>query len=244
MGDLAGRTAVVTGGARGIGAAISGRLAEDGADVVVFDIEDASDTIDTVEAAGGAGEYREVDVTDEAALESALADRSIDVLVNNAAYYAPLVEDKKQLEEIDRSEWEAVMEVNVTGTFLATKAALPRFGDAGSVVNLSSSTFHTGVPGFLHYVTSKSAIVGMTRAMATELGDRGIRVNAVTPGLTWSEAARQGGDANLDGHVDAQAIQSPIEPDDIADAVAFLAGPQSDRVTGQLLNVDGGVTYY
>jgi len=111
-------------------------------------------------------------------------------------------------------------------------------------VHVSSSTIHLGVPGFLHYVSSKAALVGMTRAMATELGDLGVRVNAITPGLTRSEATLQNDETYLEDARREQALPEPIEPEHVADAVAFLVGPDSRRMTGQVLNVDGGVAYY
>lgn len=240
MSRLAGSTAVVTGAAQGIGRAIAGRLGADGAHVVVVDVRDGSETVAAVEAAGGSAEFREGDVTDGASMREAVDDLDLDVLVNNAAYYAPLVDDKKRFDEIPREEWDDVMAVNATGVFLASKAALPRFGDGGSIVNISSSTARRGTTGFLHYVASKAAVVGMTRAMANEVGDLGIRVNAVLPGFTASEASLQAGREYLDGRVDSQAIPRPIEPAHVADAVAFLAGPDGSMVTGETLVVDGG----
>lgn len=244
MAALEGETALVTGGASGIGQAIAVRLAGDGARVVVTDVEDGSETVAAVEAAGGTAEFREADVTDDDAMAAVVSGLDLDVLVNNAAYYAPLVTDKKRFDEIDRAEWDRVMEVNATGPFVASKAALPRLAEGGRIVNLSSSTVHLGVPGFLHYVTSKAALVGMTRALASELGDLGIRVNAVTPGLTHSEATLQNDPSYLEGAVEGQALPRAIEPEDVADAVAFLAGPDSGVVTGQVLNADAGSAYY
>jgi NAD(P)-dependent dehydrogenase (short-subunit alcohol dehydrogenase family) len=244
MTEFEGRTALVTGGAVGIGRAIAVRLARDGARVVVTDVQDGAETVAAIEAAGGEGEFRAADVTDDAAMAEAVAGLDLDVLVNNAAYYAPLVTDKKRFDEIDREEWETVLSVNVTGPFVASKAALPRMEEGGSIVNLSSSTVHLGVPGFLHYVASKAAVIGMTRAMATELGDLGIRVNAVTPGLTRSEATLQNDEAYLEAARGQQALPEPIEPEHVADAVVFLAGPESARVTGQVLNVDAGTSFY
>ncbi|RQH02320.1 SDR family NAD(P)-dependent oxidoreductase [Natrarchaeobius oligotrophus] len=244
MASTADRTAVVTGGSSGIGREISKRLAADGAHVVVVDVADGSATVDAITDAGGSAEYRSGDVTDAASMEAAMDGLEIATLVNNAAYYAPLVDDKKRFDEIDEDEWNDVLAVNVTGTFLASKAALPRLEPGSSVVNISSATVHTGVPGFLHYVASKAAIVGMTRAMATELGAVPVRVNAITPGFTWSEASQQAGDEYLEQLRARQTIEETIEPEHIADAVAFLASDDSERVTGQVLNVDGGVTYY
>lgn len=243
MATLRGKTAVVTGAARGIGRAIAEAFGAEGARVVAVDVRDARDTVAAVEAAGGQGDYREGDVTDEDSLRAAFDGLDIDVLVNNAAYYAPLVGDKKRFDEIDRETWETVMTVNVTGTFLASKHALPRFVDDGSIVNIASSTAVKGTTGFLHYVASKAAVVGMTRAMANELGPDGIRVNAVLPGFTASEASLQAGEGYLADRVAGQALERPIEPADVASAVAFLAGPASSMVTGQTLLVDGGASH-
>jgi len=237
-------TAVVTGAATGIGAAIAERLAADGAHVVVSDIADGSETVARIEAAGGSAEFREADVTDEDEMRSLFEGLDLDILVNNAAYYAPLVTDKKRFDEIPAEEWDTVLAVNAKGTFLASKHALDAFDGRGSIVNISSSVVTMGVPGFLHYVASKGAVLAMTRAMAAEVGDIGIRVNAVMPGFTWSEASQQAGDEYLDDYVDKQDLDRVVEPEDIAGVVAFLAGPDSGIMTGQAINADPGLSYY
>lgn len=244
MADLSGETAVVTGAAQGIGRAISEALGAAGARVVATDVDDCGDTAAAVESAGGTATARVADVTDESSLAEAFDGLDIDVLVNNAAYYAPLVGDKRRFDAISRDEWEAVLDVNVTGTFLASKHALAGLEPGGRIVNVSSSTAVTGTAGFLHYVASKAAVLGMTRAMANELGDEDVRVNAVMPGFTASEASLQAGEDYLAGRVDSQALSRPVEPADIADAVVFLAGPDSSMVTGQALLVDGGKSHY
>lgn len=244
MADLTGKTAVVTGAAQGIGRAIGEALGAAGAHVVATDIEDCTETVAAIDATGGTAEAREADVTDEASLAGAFDGLDLDVLVNNAAYYAPLVGDKKRFDEISRDRWETVLDVNVTGVFLASKHALPALDEGGRIINISSSTAIRGTTGFLHYITSKAAVLGMTRAMANELGPDGIRVNAVMPGFTASEASLQAGEAYLMEHVESQALSSPVEPADIADAVAFLAGPESSMMTGQSLLVDGGSSHY
>ncbi len=244
MAEMTGSCAVVTGAARGIGRAIAEALGTRGAHVVALDVRDCAETVEAVEAEGGSAAACEADVTDEASLRAAFDGLDLDVLVNNAAYYAPLVGDKQRFDDIDRETWDTVMAVNATGTFLASKHALPRFGGDGSIVNVASMVAVTGTPGFLHYVASKAAVLGMTRAMANELGESGIRVNAVMPGFTASEASLRAGEDYLAARVEAQALQRAIEPGDVAGAVAFLAGPESAMVTGQALAVDGGKNHY
>lgn len=235
------RTALVTGAATGIGQAIAERLAAEGAHVVVTDIEDGSNTVDRIEEAGGSAEFREADVTDPDSLEAAFSGLELDALVNNAAYYAPLVGNKKRFDEIDPEEWDTVMGVNAKGVYLASRAALPHLNEGSAIVNISSSTALKGTSGFLHYVASKAAVLGMTRAMANEVGDLDIRVNAVAPGFTASEASLQAGEEYVEGRAESQALSKrSIQPGDIADAVAFLAGPDSKMITGQTMTVDGG----
>jgi len=245
MTRLADQTAVVTGAATGIGRAIAERLADEGAHVVVVDVADGTETVDRIEAAGGSAEFREGDVTDEDAMRRVFEGLDLDVLVNNAAYYAPLVTDKKRFDEIPADEWDTVLAVNAKGPFLASKHALGGFGDdGGSIVNISSSTVTMGTTGFLHYVASKGAVLAMTRAMAAEIGDLGIRVNTVMPGYTWSEASQQAGEDYLQNHLEKQDIDRVVRPEDIAGVVAFLAGPDSGIMTGQAVNADPGLTYY
>ena len=235
------RTALVTGAATGIGQAIAERLAAEGAHVVVTDIEDGSSTVDRIQEAGGSAEFREADVTDPDSLEEAFSGLELDALVNNAAYYAPLVGNKKRFDEIDPEEWDTVMGVNAKGVYLASRAALPHLNEGSAIVNISSSTALKGTGGFLHYVASKAAVLGMTRAMANELGDLDIRANAVAPGFTASEASLQAGEEYVEGRAESQALSKrSIQPGDIADAVAFLAGPDSKMITGQTMTVDGG----
>lgn len=238
-----GRTVAVTGAASGIGRAIAERVGSEGGHVVVVDLADGAETVAAVEEAGGTAEYREGDVTDGSAMDAAFSGLSLDALVNNAGYYAPLVGSKTRFDGIEEDEWDTVMGVNAKGVFVASKAALPRLSEGGAIVNISSSTALKGTTGFLHYVASKAAVIGMTRSMANELGDLAIRVNAVAPGFTVSEASLQAGEEYVSGRVDSQAIAEPVEPRDIADAVAYFAGPDSRRVTGQTLIVDGGKTF-
>jgi len=237
-------TAVVTGAAGGIGRAVAERLAGEGYRVVVVDVADGSDTVAAIRDAGGAAEYREGDVTDEASLRDAFDGLAVDALVNNAAVYAPLVENKRRFDELSDEEFADVLDVNVTGVFRATKAALPAFTEGARVVNVASNTVELGVPGFLHYVASKGAVVSMTRALATELGELGVRANVAMPGLTMSEATLQNDESYIEAVVEGQAIERRLEPEDVANAVAFLAGEESAPMTGQVLNVDPGQAFY
>lgn len=238
------KTAVVTGAAVGIGQEVSRKLANDGFHVVGIDVQDGGETVELIEDDGGSAEFREADVTDEDAMRSALDGLDIDCVVNNAAIWAPLADNKRPFYEIPTDEWDEVMAVNVKGIFVTTKEAYPGLNEGASVVNVGSNTAITGVTGILHYVASKGAVMSMTRALANELSDRSVTVNAVLPGLTMSEASLQSPDEYIESVVDQQAIEQELQPEHIADAVSFLAGPESELISGQMLNVDGGLTFY
>lgn len=246
MADLDNQVAAVTGSARGIGRAIAKRLASDGAHVIVLDVsERGQETVDQILDSGGSAEFQQADITDERAMADAFSGTDLDILVNNAALFRPLLDDIKRFDKITTDEWDSVMEVNVKGTFIACKEALPHFDDGGSIVNIASNVANTGVPGLLHYVTSKAAVVGLTRAMANEVGDIGIRVNAVLPGLTESETVRQEyTEGAVENRMEQQAIKRAIQPEDIANAVALLSDPDGEMITGKTLTVDGGYTHY
>jgi 3-oxoacyl-[acyl-carrier protein] reductase len=241
---MAADTAVVTGGASGIGQTISRQLAQDGFHVIVFDVQPADETLELINTDGNEAEYREVDVTDASSIQAGFEGLEVDVLVNNAGYFSPLVTDKKRFDEIDLEEWNQVLEVNTTGVFLVSKHAISHMSEGSSIVNISSNVAVTGVPGFLHYVASKAAVLGMTRSMATELGDEEIRVNAVMPGFTESEASQQAGEEFWDLIVGQQDIEQRVQPQDIANAVSYLSTDQSGIVTGQAISVDGGYVNY
>lgn len=249
--ELAERTAIVTGAGRGLGRAYARRLAELGAAVVVTDVDEASagSVVEEIQSAGGVAMAATFDVGDEGAVEDAVgraaewAPAPLAILINNAALFATI--PLKPFTEISGEEWDTVMGVNVRGPFLMAKYVAPHMAAHryGKIVNVSSSTIWTGRPGYLHYVTSKTALIGMTRALARELGGDGIRVNAITPGPTRTEIERATMDedrwkvvANL------SALGVYAKPDDICDAVMFLVGPASDHMTGQTLNVDAGTS--
>ena len=245
------RVAVVTGGARGLGRAFALRLAQEGARIMVMnivfgdkDLKDMQETVSQINEIGGEANFFEGDVTSEGDCR-AMAERTngdfgrIDILINNAAIYDGLV--RKPFDEISLDEWDRVMSVNVKGTFLATRAVFPFMKQRryGKIVNLCSETAFTGSHGFAHYVASKGGILALTRALAVELGDYNICINAVAPGFTDTEASRSLADVTR-----YDTSRTPLKrmgkPEDITGAALFLASPESDFITGQTLVVDGG----
>jgi len=238
-----GRTAIVTGSAQGIGAAIAKKLSAEGASVVIADINAAG-------AAAVADSLPDalavtVDTSSEdqvGAMVDTVMDRygKVDILVNNAAI-VPFTE----WDEIDFAEWRRIMSVNLDGVFLTSRAVYPHMREAGygRIVNIASNVFVAGTPNLAHYVASKGGVVGFTRALATELGRYGITVNAVAPGLTETEGTVGTPHAEAFDFVQSlQAIPRRGTPADIAPAVAFLASEEAAWVTGSLLVVDGGHT--
>lgn len=248
--DLAGRTVIVTGGARGLGAACCQAIASRGARVVVADrLVDGRAVSDGIAAAGAETLFVQADVADErSARELARVARerfgAIDVLINNAAVYMDL-ERKTPFEEITTEAWDRVMAVNARGAFNCAKAVAPSMRERrwGRIVNVSSSSVHHGIAGFAHYVASKAAIVGLTHALARELGADGICVNAIAPGLVSNEASRAlnaDDDAYLARAASGRALAREMRPEDLMGVIAFLASPASGFVTGQTFVVDGG----
>ncbi|MFP5335860.1 MAG: SDR family NAD(P)-dependent oxidoreductase [Actinomycetes bacterium] len=251
MGDLqlSGRLGVVTGGGRGIGRALCDFLADAGARVIVADIDadTAEQTAEAIRRRGGSASSVRVDVGTSAGLDPLVehVDRlgsPLEFLVNNAAVYAGLT--YRPMEEIDEQEWDRVQRVNVAGVWNCTKRLLPPLtaSGRGHVVNIASAIAFRGTPRLLHYVTSKAAVVGMTKAMARELGDRNITVNAVAPGFTWTEASLEQvtDEAQLAEQVARRSLKRPQQPQDVAGAVAFLCSDLAGYITGQTLVVDGG----
>jgi NAD(P)-dependent dehydrogenase (short-subunit alcohol dehydrogenase family) len=245
---LRGKVAIVTGGAQGIGRAIADGLAGAGARIVVADLQGAA----AAAAAYPDGLGLTVDVADEAAVERMVSDTvaacgGVDVLVNNAGLYASLA--MRPFLEIPLEEWRRVMDVNVASMFLTCRAVVPvlRERGGGAIVNISSGTPFRGVPYLLHYVTSKGAIVAFTRALARELGKDGVRVNCVAPGFTMSDGVKQHPEVIeklRDVSVAARTIQRDQEPEDVAGAVVYLAGPGASFVTGQTIVIDGGQFFH
>jgi NAD(P)-dependent dehydrogenase (short-subunit alcohol dehydrogenase family) len=251
MGDLqlTDRLGVVTGGGRGIGRAVSIYLARAGADVIVTDIDPdlADQTVGEIRGCGGKATAVRIDVSSVAGLDL-LVDHlngrraALDFLVNNAAVYAGL--KRAPLEKIDEQEWDRVQRVNVAGVWNCSRTLLPPLSAStrGRIVNIASAIAFRGSPGMLHYVASKAAVIGMTRAMARELGDRNITVNAVAPGFTWTDASLDAvtDEAELREQVARRSIKRPQQPQDVTGAVAFFCSDLAAYITGQTLVVDGG----
>ena len=241
--SLAGRTALVTGGATAIGAAVVRGFVRNGADVAVLDID-----VDSGEALaaelGSAVRFIPCDLTDIDALRAAVAEAEralgpIRALVNNAAN-----DQRHRIEDITPEQWDAAQAVNLRHQFFAAQAVLAgmRAAGGGTIVNLSSTAWMVGAPGMITYTTAKAAVIGLTRSLGREFGPHGIRVNAVAPGAvntprqlrlwyTPESAARM---------VEHQALRSAITEDDIANAVLFLSSEDSRMITKQCLTVEGG----
>jgi 2-hydroxycyclohexanecarboxyl-CoA dehydrogenase len=243
------RTAIVTGGASGIGLAIAERLAADGLRVAVFDVngEAADEAAAKIGATGGTAAGFTVDVTDRPGLDAAVeaVHTSLGrptVLVNNAGLdgFHPFL-------KIDLETWNRILEVNLTGTFQCCQAVVPHMIEAGwgRIVNISSSSAQGGQPLMTHYVASKAGVIGFTKALALELGPKGITVNTIPPGFIDTPMLRKSESRGLLGEgVEAHEKRTPVRrvgrPDDIAAACSFLVRDEASYVTGQVIGVNGG----
>jgi len=248
MGRLDGRAIIVTGAAQGIGAAYAKAMADEGAKLCLCDLTAPETTAAVIKQAGGTAIAMACDVTDPAAVAGMVkatdaAFGGVHVLVNNAAMFGNL--HRKKLEQIDSAEWDKVMAVNVRGSFECIRAVTPvmRRQKYGKIINIASGTVFKGTPMLLHYVTSKGAVIALTRAVARECGDDGIRCNCIAPGLTMSEAVRGSDDwpeQIVAANNASRCLKREEEPQDLTGAVVFLASADSDFMTGQTMVVDGG----
>lgn len=244
---LENRVAVITGGAKGLGRAFALKMAREGAKVLVVtrkDVDNLQETVSQVQAMGGEAALFQGDVTRPGEMR-AMAEAAIksfgriDILVNNAAVYDGI--QRKPFHEIDPQEWDLVLTVNVKGAFLAAQAVFPYMRDQsyGKIINLASEVFFTGSHGFAHYVASKGGIIGLTRALAVELGPHNICINCLAPGFTDTEASR--GLADVKKYDTSKTPLKRLEkPEDLTGAAVFLASSESDFMTGQTMLVDGG----
>jgi 3-oxoacyl-[acyl-carrier protein] reductase len=243
---LDGKIAVVTGGSRGIGAAIAQRLAADGAQVAITyskNKDAAADVVLKIAEFGGKAFAIKANTTSSADNEALIAEVSklgkIDILVNNAAVFEGGPIDVIGLDQYDR-----VFDTNVKGVVATTIAALPHFNDGGRIINIGSGAARASIGGFSLYSATKAALEALTRVWAQDLGKRKITVNTVAPGTTATDMLNQGLDsATQKAMVEKTALGRLGEPSDIADAVAFLASDDGRWVTGKTLDVDGGLTF-
>lgn len=244
------RVVIVTGGGKGIGLRYVRGFAAEGAAIVVAEIDEAAAESAATEVRASGRKAIEVptDVSDEAGVRR-MVERTIsefgriDVLINNAARFATAWHERGPSEELTVEEWDRMFAVNVRGTWLCCKHVVPHMREQGrgSIVNISSGTAWKGSAGFLHYVTSKAAVAGMTRALAREYGSSGrIRVNCIAPGSTESETLPAAGDAEHERVFSQRIIQRPEVPEDLVGTALFLASDESSFITGQTIHVDGG----
>jgi 3-oxoacyl-[acyl-carrier protein] reductase len=247
-----GRVAIITGSARGIGRAFALRFARDGYRVTIADVnmDGANAVAAEIVAAGGTAIAIRTDVSDETSAHACVAATlerfgRVDVLLNDAALFADL--QRRAFWDIDVDEWDRIFAVNARGMWLMMKAVAPILIErrAGSIVNMSSNTFLSGVSGLAHYVASKGAVIGLTRTAARDLGPHDIRVNCILPGLTRTEVKRASDrSGRYEQLLESQSIKRVETPDDLVGTAAFLASDDSAFMTGAALTVDGGNTFH
>ncbi|MGE4336521.1 MAG: SDR family NAD(P)-dependent oxidoreductase [Pigmentiphaga sp.] len=246
--NLAKRVAIVTGAGQGIGAVYARYLAEANAKVIVADIEETKGEQVAAELRreNCDASFARIDVSCEASVNAGISSimsthGRIDILVNNAAIFSAL--KRSPFENISLTDWDRVMQVNVNGPFLMTRAVAPhmRANRYGRIVNVSSTTVHMGRPQFLHYVTSKAAILGMTRSLARELGQDGITVNAIVPTVIETGVDTEVVNEQIFRLIsERQCIPRTGMPEDLANTLLFLVSYESGFITGQSVVVDGG----
>ncbi len=239
---LEGRVAIITGAARGLGRAYALGMAREGANIVAVDLLDASATASAVETLGVKALVLKLDVsveeeTQRMAQETLETFGRIDILINNAA-----ISPEQPFEEITFEDWRRVLSVDIDGVFLCAKAVVPQMKQqqSGRIINIASSTVFMSFPNLTHYITSKAGVIGLTRALATELGEHGITVNAISPGLTQTERTESVPDEIWNMQVAMQSIKRREMPEDLVGTAIFLASDEAAFITGQLLSVCGG----
>lgn len=248
------KVVIVTGGAHGIGKAYCLGFAKAGARIVIADIDRAAAERTVAEIGknfGAPALALPTDVSDETSTKE-MAARAlerfgrIDVLINNAAVFSVVPMNRGRIETIEPGEWDRLMAVNLRGVFLCCRAVLPamRQQKSGKIITIASGTVFAGAPGRIHYVTSKAATIGFTRTLAREVGDDNINVNCLAPGNTLSEENPTEQMVKFrESSVGLRSLKRIQMPDDVVGAMLFLASPLSDFITGQTINVDGGISF-
>ena len=246
-----GKIAVITGAASGIGQAFAQRLADDGCDVVIADLQPANETLQSVTAAGRRAWYCRCDVSSPDAVDALRRDVErefgrCDILINNAGVF-----NLQPFAEMSFADWRRVLAINLDSAFLTCAAFVPgmRRRGWGRIVNMASSTFGTVSVGYVHYIASKGGMIGLTRALASELGPHGITVNAIAPTLTRTPGAMKRGPRPGERDIEysfaaiaqRQAIPRTQTPADLVGTVSFLTGDDAGFITGQTLYVNGGL---
>lgn len=248
------KVVIVTGGGHGIGKAYCHGFGQAGSRVVVADIDKpAADQVsaEVMQQNGAQALALHTDVADEKStkeMAAAVLQRfgRIDVLINNAAIFATIPMNRGRIETIDPAEWDRLMAVNLKGLFFCCRAVLPsmRAQKSGKIINIASGTVFAGSAGRIHYVTSKMATIGFTRTLAREVGDDNINVNVLAPGNTLSEENPSQEVIRLrESSAGLRALKRIQMPQDVVGAMLFLASPLSDFMTGQTVNVDGGISF-
>lgn len=247
MKSLEGKTAIITGGASGIGRETTLTFIKEGATVIIWDINE-SNAKETQELAGdlkSGVDFMHVDTTDYAAVEAATNEvmkkyGKIDILINNAG-----ITSDSTLKKMEPAQWQKVIDVNLTGVFNCGKAVSLKMmeNNSGKIINTSSVVAHNGNFGQSNYVATKSGVIGLTKVWARELGKYGINVNAVAPGFIETEMILSVPEKVLEGLRGKTPLGRLGKPQDIADAYVFLSSEKSNYITGTVLNVDGGMIF-
>jgi NAD(P)-dependent dehydrogenase (short-subunit alcohol dehydrogenase family) len=247
------RVVIITGAGQGIGRELARQFAAAGAIAVIADLslQNASSVASEIMSAGGKALAIAVDVSKKDSVDAMVAETlkafgRIDTLINNASLFTTLV--KRQFDEITPAEWQRVMDVNINGVFFCACAVAQtmRNQNFGRIINISSASIHRGTKNYLHYVTSKSALIGMTNSLARELGAHGITVNCIRPGTVATEVAERVASLTQEirqRNIDQQCIPRTIVPSDLVGLTMFLSSPAAAFITGQTMACDGGYTH-